>query len=126
MTIHAGWGQNLPINDDEIKRAAISAIIKGSNELVAAAAGLKIKVLGMVLFAAGAVDVRLDSEAAGTALTGIIELSQSGIGLGSDSLIVAMSPPGYQWLETIAGESLSLELSDAIQVSGLLVYQLSA
>jgi len=109
-----------PINDDEIKRAAISGATSGNNTLVAAVSGLKIKVLGMVLYAAGAVDVRLESAASGTALTGVMSLSAAG-----DGFVLPMAPPGYHWVETIASQLLNMELGGAVQVSGFLVYQLS-
>lgn len=126
MTIFGGWGQDKPINDDEIKRVAISAAASGDNTLIAAVAGLKIKVLGLVMFAGGAVATRFESNAGGTALTGVITLSAAGVGLGNDSLILPMAPPGYHWFETVAGQLLNLELGGAVQVSGFLVYQLSA
>ena len=126
MTIHAGWGMDLPINDDEIKRAAISVAASGDNTLVAAVSGLKIKVLGLVMYAAGDVLARLESAAGGTALTGVIRMAGAGVGLGNDSIILPMAPPGYHWVETVAGQLLNLELGGAVQVSGFIVYQLSA
>ena len=119
MSTHAGWGMDLPINDDEIKRAAISGAASGDNTLVVAVTGLKIKVLGMVLYAAGAVDVRLESGAGGTALTGVMSLAAAG-----EHLVMPMAPPGYHWVETAASALLNLELGAAVQVSGFLVYQL--
>jgi len=121
MTIHAGWGQDLPINDAEIRRAAISGATSGNNTLVAAVSGLKIKVLGMVLYAAGAVDVRLESGAGTTALTGVMSFAAAG-----DGVVIPIAPPGYHWIETAAGALLNMELGGAVQVSGFLVYQLSA
>lgn len=101
----------------EIKRAAVSAASSGDNTLVAAVTGKKIKVLSLVLVAAGDVDVRLESAAGGTALTGVIELAAAGNGF-----VLPQAFPGYQWVETAAGELLNLELSGAVQVSGLIVY----
>lgn len=101
----------------QIKRAAISAASSGDNTLVAAVTGKKIKVLSLILVAAGDVDVRLESGAGGTALTGVIELAAAGNGF-----VLPPSFPGYHWVETAAGSLLNLELSLAVQVSGCIVY----
>ena len=105
-----------------ISRAAISAATSGNNTLVAAAgAGIKIKVLAMILVVSGDVDVRLESGAGGTALTGVISLAADGNGF-----VLPMATPGYHWLETGANALLNLELSAAVQVSGCLVYTTGA
>lgn len=104
-----------------IARAAISAAGNGNNTLVAAVAGKKIKVLGLILVAAGAVNVRLESGAGGTALTGIITLAAA-----SDRFVLPISPPDTHWVETAAGALLNLELSGAVQVSGCIVYAVEA
>lgn len=104
-----------------ILRAAISAASSGDNTLVAAVASKKIKVLSLVLIAAGDVDVRLESGASGTALTGVIELGAAGNGF-----VLPPSLPGMHWLETAAGELLNLELDGAVQVSGFIVYYTEA
>lgn len=100
-----------------IARAAISAASAGNNTLVAAVAAKKIKVLALILAAAGAVNVRLESGAGGTALTGIMSLAAAG-----DQIVLPVSPPGTHWVETAAGALLNLELSGAVQVSGCLIY----
>ena len=100
-----------------IKRAVISAATSGNNTLVAAVTGKKICVLGMLLVATADVDVRLESGADGTALTGVMEMAAAGNGF-----VLPMSTVGYHWVETAAGSLLNLELSGAVQVSGLLVY----
>lgn len=100
-----------------VKRAAISASTSGDNTLVAAVASKKIKVLGLVLVASDDVDVRLESGAGGTALTGVISLAVDGNGF-----VFPMTRPGFHWIETAASALLNLELSAAVQVSGNLVY----
>ena len=102
-----------------ILRAAISAAGNGDNTLVAAVSGQKIKVLGLFMVAAGDVEVRLETGAGGAALTGVISLPADG-----SSFVLPIAPPGYHWVETVAGALLNLELSGAVQVSGALVYRM--
>jgi hypothetical protein len=102
---------------DEVKRAAVSVASSGDNTLVAAVTGKKIKVVGLVLVAAGAVNVRLESGAGGTALTGVISLAAAG-----DGFVLPATLAGQHWVETAAGALLNLELSGAVQVSGCIVY----
>lgn len=99
-----------------ILRASISAASSGDNTLVAAATGLKTKVLGLVLVAASAVTVRLESGAGGTALTGVMSLA------ANVPFILPLAMPGYHWCETAANTLLNLELGGAVQVSGAIVY----
>lgn len=101
-----------------ILRAAISAASSGDNTLIAAAgAGIKNKILGIILVTSGDVDVRLESGAGGAALTGVISLASDGNGF-----VLPATFPGYHWLETAANTLLNLELSAAVQVSGCIVY----
>jgi hypothetical protein len=101
----------------DIKRAKIDAADSGDNTLVAAVTGKKIKVLGLILIAADAVNVRFEDGAGGTALTGLITLSAA-----TDGFVLPQAFPGYHWMETTAATLLNLELSSAVQVSGLLLY----
>jgi len=112
----ATWiGQRLPgENPSHIKQAAISGNTNGDNELVALVAGKKIRVLAMSVIAAGAVDFRLESNAGGTALTGVMSLPANG------GFVWNHNPIG--WCETAAGEKLNMELGGEVQVSGLLTY----
>jgi len=102
--------------DETTQRAAISAASSGDNTLVAAVSGEKIKVLGVVLVAVGNVVARFESGAGGTALSGQMSL------IAGTPLVLPVMPAGYHWMETAAGALLNLELSDAVQVSGVLVY----
>jgi hypothetical protein len=95
---------------------AIDHASSGDNTLVAAVTGKKIRVHNVVLVAGGTVNVRFESAAGGTALTGQIQLTaQAGFAPGEAFL-------GH--FQTAAGELLNLELSGAISVDGWLVYSL--
>jgi hypothetical protein len=113
----AGVLQNRYLPDTAVLRAAVSAASSGDNTLVAAVPGKRIKVLALVLMAAGAVTVRLESGASGTALTGVMSLTAD-----APKVIFPPSEPGYHWVETEAGALLNLELGGAVQVSGCIVY----
>lgn len=105
----------------ESKSAIIDAASSGDNTLVAAAGvdpdslvGLKIRVTSLFLIAAGAVNVRFESGASGTALTGQMNLTTN------SGIVLPYNPDG--WFETSANELLNLELSDAVSVDGALKY----
>jgi hypothetical protein len=112
-----GFEQRHKLPETAVKRAAIRCHTSGDNTLVAAVTGKKIKVLGLVLVAAEAVNARLESGAGGTALTGVMTLAA-----GGDQVVLPVVPPGYHWVETAAGALLNLELSGAVYVDGCLVY----
>ena len=114
----AGIKQNCALPDTAVVRALVSAASSGDNTLVAAVSGKKIKVLSLVLCAASAVTVALESGASGTALTGDIPL----VANGNLQVVFPLSEPGYHWVETAAGALLNLELGGAVQVSGCIVY----
>jgi len=97
-----------------IKYAAIDAATSGDNTLVAAVEGKKIRVLDYVFIAAGTVNVRFESGASGTALTGQMNfIANTGVAPG-------FTPIGH--FETAAGALLNLELSGAVSVDGHLAY----
>ena len=98
------------------KFAIIDAADSGNNTLVAAVAGKKIRVLLLLLVAAGTVNVRFESGADGTALTGVINLVVN-VNTGFAS---GYCPVGH--FETGVNTLLNLELSAAISVDGWLVY----
>lgn len=97
-----------------IKYAVISAASLGDNTVVAAVTGKKIRILSAVLIAASAVAVRFESGAGGTAISGVMSLGANG------GYTIPFSEAG--WGETAAATLLNLELSAAVQVSGMLVY----
>jgi len=95
---------------------AVSAASSGDNTLLAAqGAGVKIRVLGILLVAASAVNVRLESGAGGTAMTGVIPLE------ANTGFVLPFADFG--WGSTAANALLNLELSAAVQVSGVLLYR---
>ena len=96
--------------------AAISATGAGDNQLVAAVAGKRIRVLSYHLVVVTAVGVRFESGAGGTALTGVMTVGANGV------LAPAFNPLGL--FQTVAGENLNLELALAVQVSGAVTYVL--
>lgn len=98
----------------EVKRAAVAASTSGDNTLVAAVAGKAIRVVQIVLVAAGAVSARLESDAGGVALTGSMPLPETG------GFVLPFSEAG--WVQTGEGELLNLELSGAVAVAGALSY----
>ena len=74
----------------------------------------KIRVLSLYYIAAGTVNVRFESGAGGTALTGQANhVANTGVALNHN-------PIG--WFETNEGDLLNLELSAAISVDGCLTY----
>jgi hypothetical protein len=101
----------------EIKYAAIDAASSGDNTLVSAAgAGVKIRVLSLFLIGAGDVNVRFESGAGGTALTGQMNLTTN------SGFCLPFNPGG--WFETADNTLLNLELSGAVSVDGCLSYVL--
>jgi hypothetical protein len=98
-----------------IKYAVIDAAGSGDNTLVAAAgAGKKIRVHSCFLVASGAVNVRFESGASGTALTGQMNCAANG------GFVLPYNEGG--WFETAANTLLNLELSGATSVDGSLSY----
>jgi len=101
----------------ETQYAPVAAAAAGDNTLVAAVAGKRIRVHALALVASGGANtVRLESGAAGTALSGQMDLAADG------QLVLAHNPAG--WLQTAAGELLNMELTAATSVAGMLVYSL--
>lgn len=99
-----------------VKRAVIDNATLGDNTIVSAVAGKKIRVLNVVLVSAGAMTVRFESGASGTALTGQMTVATgTGFAPGFD-------PTGH--FETAAGELLNLELSAGTSADGWLNYVL--
>lgn len=96
------------------KFAIIDAATSGDNTLVSAVVGAKVRVLACFMVAAGAVNARFESGAAGTALTGQMNLTTN------SGFVLPFNPVG--WFETAANTLLNLELSGAVSVDGSLVY----
>lgn len=100
----------------EVQRAIISAAVLGDNTLVAAAGAAKaIRVVAAVFVASGGANtLRLESDAGGTALTGVMDLAADG------QLVWPYNPAG--WVQTADNELLNLELAAGTAVEGVLNY----
>jgi hypothetical protein len=96
------------------KYAVIDAATSGDNTLVAAVTSKKVRVLALYLVSAGIVNVRFESGAGGTALSGQMNL------VANTGFVLPYNPAG--WFETGSNTLLNLELSAAISVDGTLVY----
>lgn len=96
------------------KYAIIDAASSGDNTIVAAVASKKLLVLGCVIIAAGAVNVRFEDGAGGTALSGQMNLTTN------SGFTAPFSEIG--WAVTSTNTLLNLELSGAVSVDGWLIY----
>lgn len=96
------------------KFASISGNTNGNNTLVAAVADKRIRVVALMLMAAGTVTVTLQDGAGGTALTGALALT------AQTGFCLPYNPVG--WLQTSVNTLLNMSLNAAVQVSGCLVY----
>lgn len=99
-------------------RTKIDVAGSGDNQIVAAVAGKKIRVLSMFFIAGGAVDAKFQSDSGGGAadLTGALPLAANG------GASLPFNPHG--WIQTEAGKKLNLNLGAAVQISGSLTYAL--
>ena len=96
------------------KYVIIDAATSGDNTILAAVTSKKIRVLSLFLVAAGTVNVRFESGAGGTALTGQMNL------VANTGFALPYNPVG--WFETAVTTLLNCELSAAISVDGCLTY----
>ncbi len=96
------------------KRAVITASSSGATTIVSAVTGKKIRVLSCGISANAAVNVKFQSHATPTDITGLLYLTDKG-GYGA-----GFSPAGH--FETVAGEALDINLSGAVAVGGFLTY----
>jgi hypothetical protein len=94
-------------------RKKIDVATAADHELVAAVAGLRMRVLSLTLTAANTVTITWKSGA--TQLSGAMTL------VAGVPLTLPYNPVG--WLESAAGESLVLALGGGVQVSGVLTYE---
>jgi len=102
----------------EFKSVAFNGLATGDNELVAAEEGKIITVRSLCIVGVGGVmQIRFESGAGGTALTGIMHV------LASHPLVMPECPSGC--FSTVKSQSLSLELTVATTASGWLTYSLS-
>lgn len=97
--------------------AVIDHAASGDNTIVAAVAGKKIRVIAYTIVAAGAVTVRFEDGASGTALTGQMSLAANGG-------VVNSYNPGGCFADCSVNTLLNLELGGAVSADGHLTYQL--
>jgi len=97
-----------------VKYAVINANTSGNNTVVAAVASKRIRVLSMWIICTSAGDVRWESAAGGTALTGQAPVAANG------GYVLPYNEGG--WFQTVAGELLNLELSGTLDCNGSLSY----
>lgn len=98
-----------------VKYAVVNTSTAASNEIVAAVSGKKLRILGLVLLSAGAVDITIEDED-GTDLIGLLPVAAA-----DSALVLPVCELGYQ--ETPAGKALHMLLSGAVQTGGSVVYQ---
>lgn len=96
------------------KFVAISASSSGNNTVLASVSSKKIRVLACSLMATAAVNVKFQSGASGTDLTGLYYCAANG------GFVLPFNPLG--WFETAATTLLNLNLSAANAVGGCLTY----
>ncbi len=97
-----------------VKYAVIDHAVSGDNTIVAAVTGKRIRVVSLCLISTGTVNVRFESGASGTALTGQMNL------VANAGFVLNENHSG--WFQTAAGSLLNLELSGATSVDGMLTY----
>ena len=104
---------NEPVRD--IKHAVIDTASSGNTTLVAAVTNKRILVVSLFYIAAGTVNVRFESAAGGSALTGQMNhVANTGAALNYNQ---------YGWFVTDRDDLLNLELSAAVSVDGSLSYR---
>lgn len=95
------------------KYVAVSCSASGNNQLVAGISGKRIRLVSCLLVADGTVAVKFRS--ASTDLSGAMSL------VANSGFVAPEAVVG--WVVAAQGEELNLNLSDAVQVSGMLVYE---
>lgn len=96
------------------KYAVISASSSGNNTIVAAVTSKKIRVIAYNFIANGSVNVKFQSGAGGTDLTGLKYCTTN------TGLVAGYNPVG--WFETASNTLLNINLSGAVAIGGELVY----
>jgi hypothetical protein len=96
------------------KFAKIAASSSGATTVVSAVTSKKLRILGFVFVADGAVDVNFRSHTTTATATGVFYTAANG------GASVPFSPVG--WFETASGEALDINLGGAVAVGGQLVY----
>jgi hypothetical protein len=103
-----------------MQSAPINATASGANTIVAAQAGQRIRVLGFVLDAAGVVTITWQ-DGAGAALSGPLTLPANAPIVAAPIAPAIMGSACY-WMTTGPGQSLQLNLSSAVAVGGMVIF----
>lgn len=98
-----------------IKRAIANPASLGSNVLIAALTGQKIKVLGMSIVSASANTISITSNT--TDISADMSLAANG------GLVLPFTKEG--WFETVAGQALNIDLSAPAQVGVTILYEVN-
>jgi hypothetical protein len=101
-----------------VKRKAFGVATNGDNELVAAVANKKIRVLAIWGSALTAIAVYFTSGNAGAVLFGD---STNAIGLPANGPLHLQHNP-HGWFETVAGQALDVNLSSGVKFAGGIIY----
>lgn len=94
--------------------STIVASASGATTIINAVASKKIRVLALQLVANAAVNVKWQSHATPTDITGLAYLATNG------GLVLPFNPVG--WFQTLTGEALDINLSGAVAVGGSITY----
>lgn len=95
-------------------RALIATSTSGASQLVAPVLSKSIRCISLVIVASAAVNVKFQSHTTPTDLTGLFYLAANG------GAVLPANPDG--WFQANAGEQLDINLSGAVPVGGVLVY----
>lgn len=96
--------------------AVINVESSGNNTIISApGTGQRLKIYAILLTVGGAVNVRWESGASGTALTGVTELEDR------EGYSISVPPPAFLF-ECADNALLNLELSASINVDGFVSY----
>lgn len=97
-----------------VKYAVINANTSGNNTIVAAVTAKRIRVVAAWVICGSAGDVRFESAANGTALTGQAPVAANG------GFVLPYNEAG--WFQTASAELLNLELSGTLDCNGSVAY----
>lgn len=117
-TCEVTWANGLygqPVEDSSYTSTAIATSANGDTTLVAAVPSRRIRVKRLALMAAGNVSVKLKDSHGD--LTGLFPL------VASTGFVMPPDDDEY-WMQTTAGDPLILNLSGAIQVGGVVGWEL--
>lgn len=95
------------------KYTPVNVSSSGDSELVAAVPGKRLKLISGLAVSAGTVSIKFKS--ASTDLTGAMPL------IANSGFVIPEATAG--WIVTAQGEALNINLSGAVQVSGMIVYE---